>query len=560
MVSPPSTRWSEVTALGLKSGTLACALACALSVPPMSAATAQAQKPNILVIMGDDIGWENLGSYHQGLMLDATPNLDKLASEGMRFTDYYAEASCTAGRANFITGELPIRTGLTTVGQAGSALGMPEQAPTIATALKALGYETGQFGKNHLGDRNEFLPTNHGFDEFFGYLYHLNAMEDPFYYTYPPEWKATVGPRNLVHSWATNVDDPTVENRWGKVGKQKIVDEGPLPPEPTPGIKYDMTTFDEVISASTIAFMDKAKKDNKPFFVWMNPTRAHVLTHLSPKYDAMRNPKTDFGLEEAALKQMDDNVGDVLKWLTDNGLDQNTIVVFTTDNGAEVYTWPDGGNTPFAGAKGSVTEGSFRVPAIIRWPGKVPAGAVSNGIMSGLDWFPTLVAAAGNTTITDDLLKGQQIGDKTYKVHLDGYDQTDMITGNGPSKRHEVWYFAQTMLGAMRYDNYKYTFIDQPEGWIGPVVRPSTPRLTNLRQDPFERMNWPARGFADGSLAYWDVFKHEMWRFQIPAQVIAKYVPSLVAYPPMQAGASFNIGGLRERVEQAIAAAKGNAE
>jgi arylsulfatase A-like enzyme len=285
-----------------------------------------------------------------------------------------------------------------------------------------------------------------------------------------------------------------------------------------------------------------------------------VLTHLSPKYDAMRNPKTDFGLEEAALKQMDDNVGDVLKWLKDNGLEENTIVVFTTDNGAEVYTWPDGGNTPFAGAKGSVTEGSFRVPAIIRWPGKVPAGKVSNGLMSGLDWFPTLVAAAGNPTITDDLLKGQQLGDKTYKVHLDGYNQTDMITGKGPSKRHEIWYFAQTTLGAMRYDNYKYQFIDQPEGWIGPVVRPAMPKLTNLRQDPFERMNWPARGFAEGSVAYWDVFKHEMWRFQIPAQVIAEYVPSLVAYPPMQAGASFNIGGLKERVEQAIAASKASSD
>jgi len=267
------------------------------------------KRPNILVIMGDDIGWNNLGSYHQGLMLNATPNLDKLATEGMRFTDYYAEASCTAGRANFITGELPIRTGLTTVGQAGSALGMPAQAPTIATGLKAMGYATGQFGKNHLGDRNEFLPTVHGFDEYFGYLYHLNAMEDPFWNTYPPEWKATIGPRNLVHSWATNVDDPTVEPRWGKVGKQKIVDEGPLPPRPMPGIKYNMTTFDEVVTESTIAFMDKAKRENKPFFVWMNPTRAHVNTYLSPKYEAMRNIETDFGLEEAALKQMDDNIG-----------------------------------------------------------------------------------------------------------------------------------------------------------------------------------------------------------------------------------------------------------
>lgn len=518
------------------------------------------QQPNILVIMGDDIGWENLGSYHQGLMLDATPNLDKLASEGLRFTDYYAEASCTAGRANFITGELPIRTGLTTVGQAGSPLGMPEQAPTIATALKTLGYVTGQFGKNHLGDRNEHLPTNHGFDEYFGYLYHLNAMEDPFYYTYPPDWKATVGPRNLVHSFATDVDDATVDPRWGKVGKQRIVDEGPLPPGPMPGIKYDMTTFDEVITASTIGFMDKAKKAGKPFFVWMNPTRAHVLTHLSPKYDAMRNPTTDFGLEEAALKQMDDNVGVTLDWLKNNGLDQNTIVIFTTDNGAEVYTWPDGGNTPFAGAKGQVTEGSFRVPAIIRWPGKVKPGSVSNGIISGLDWFPTLVAAAGNPNITAELLKGKQMGDRTYKVHLDGYDQTDLITGAGPSRRHEVWYFAQTSLGALRYDNYKYTFIVQPEGWIGPKVYPNMPILTNLRQDPFERMNWPSKGFADGSIAYWDVFKHEMWRFQIPGKIIAEYVPTLIEYPPMQAGASFNLGDLKAKVEQAIAASKANSD
>jgi arylsulfatase A-like enzyme len=325
-----------------------------------------------------------------------------------------------------------------------------------------------------------------------------------------------------------------------------------------PGIKYDMTTFDEVITASSIAFMDQAKKAGKPFFCWMNPTRAHVLTHLSPKYDAMRNPTTDFGLEEAALKQMDDNVGVVLDWLNNNGLDQNTIVVFTTDNGAEVYTWPDGGNTPFAGAKGEVTEGSFRVPAIIRWPGKVKPGSVSNGIISGLDWFPTLVAAAGNPNITDELLKGKQMGDRTYKVHLDGYDQTDLITRKGPSKRHEVWYFAQTKLGALRYDNYKYQFINQPEGWIGPVVYPNMPKLTNLRQDPFERMNWPSSGFAGGSIAYWDVFKHEMWRFQIPAQVIAKYVPSLIDYPPMQAGASFNVGDLKAKIEQAIAASKAN--
>ncbi|TYL93431.1 arylsulfatase [Bradyrhizobium rifense] len=562
---------TEPTSAGLKRLDLLLSssslLAASLLPSAVLTASAQAQqappsgkRPNILVIMGDDIGWNNLGSYHQGLMLNATPNLDKLAAEGMRFTDYYAEASCTAGRANFITGELPIRTGMTTVGQAGSPLGMPAEAPTIAAALKSMGYTTGQFGKNHLGDRNEFLPTMHGFDEYFGYLYHLNAMEDPFWYTYPPEWKATVGPRNMVHSWATDVDDPTVEPRWGKVGKQKIVDEGPLPPHPIDGIKYNMTTFDEVISASTIAFMDKAKKDNKPFFVWMNPTRAHVNTHLSPKYDAIQNPETGFGMEEAALKQMDDNIGVVLTWLKDNGLEQDTIVVFTTDNGAELYTWPDGGTTPFAGGKGEVTEGSYRCPCLIRWPGRVKPGSVSNGIISGLDWFPTLVAAAGNPNIKEELLKGKEMGGRTYKVHLDGYDQTDMITGKGPSNRHEVWYFAQTKLGALRVDNYKFQFIEQPKGWVGNIIQPNMPKLTNLRHDPFERMNWPNNGFAEGSVAYWDSFKHEMWRFQISAQVIAQHIPSFVEYPPMQAGASFNVGDLKEKVEMAIKASQAHSQ
>jgi arylsulfatase len=326
------------------------------------------------------------------------------------------------------------------------------------------------------------------------------------------------------------------------------------------GIKYNMGTFDEVITASTIGFMEQAKRDGKPFFVWMNPTRAHVLTHLSPKYDGMRNPTTDFGLEEAALKQMDDNVGVVLDWLKDNGLDDNTIVVFTTDNGAEVYTWPDGGTTPFSGAKGEVTEGAFRVPAIIRWPGHVKPGTVSNGIMSGLDWFPTLVAAAGNPDVTEQLLKGTALGDRTYKVHLDGYDQSDMILNGGPSKRKEVWYFAQTKLGALRYENYKYQFIDQPQGWIGPTVYPNMPKLTNLRQDPFERMNWPSAGFSNGSIAYYDSFKHEMWRFVVPGQVIAKYLPTFIEYPPMQEGGSFSIGDLKEKVAAAIKASQAGSE
>src|SRR6516164_9337252 len=367
-----------------------------------SFASAQTKKPNIIVIMGDDIGWFNIGVYNQGMMAGLTPHLDQVAAEGMRFTDYYAEASCTAGRANFITGELPIRTGMTTVGQAGSPIGIPAQAVTIATVLKSMGYATGQFGKNHLGDRNEFLPTVHGFDEFFGYLYHLDAMEDPAHPGYPQELLNVVGPRNMVHSFATNVDDPTEMPRWGKVGKQRIEDAGTLYPN-------RMETVDDEILDFALKFMDRAKADGKPFFVWLNPTRMHIVTHLSPKYEGMRNSKNGWSIQEAGMAQLDDIVGSVMQKLKDLGVDDNTIVVFTTDNGTEVFTWPDGGQTPFAQSKGTVLEGGFRVPAIIRWPGKVPAGKIDNGIMSGLDWFPTLVAAAGNPNITSELLAGKKI-------------------------------------------------------------------------------------------------------------------------------------------------------
>ena len=305
--------------------------------------------------MGDDIGIWNLGAYHRGMMAGRTPNLDKIAAEGMLFTDYYAEASCTAGRANFITGELPIRTGMTTVGQAGAPTGIPAEAVTIATALKGMGYATGQFGKNHLGDKNEFLPTVHGFDEFFGYLYHLDAMEDPAHPAYPQELLNTVGPRNMVHSVATNVDDPTVDPRWGKVGKQKIEDAGTLYPK-------RMETVDDEIRDLALKFIDKAKADNKPFFVWLNPTRMHIVTHLSEKYQKLRNSKNGWTIHEAGMAQLDDDVGIVMQKLKDMGVDDNTIVVFTTDNGTEVFTWPDGGQTPFAQSKGTVMEGGFRVP------------------------------------------------------------------------------------------------------------------------------------------------------------------------------------------------------
>jgi arylsulfatase A-like enzyme len=543
---------------------LGCAAALA-TVPLFSGpATAQQQKPNIVVIMGDDIGITNIGVYGQHMMAGKTPNLDKIAKEGMLFTDYYAEASCTAGRAAFITGELPIRTGMTTVGQAGAAIGMPDQAVTIATALKSMGYATGQFGKNHLGDKNEFLPTVHGFDEFFGYLYHLDAMEDPFHPGYPQALLNQVGPRNLVHSFATDTDDPTVMPRWGKIGKQKIEDAGPLPPHPMNGIKYNMETVDEEFVAASIAFMDKAKAANKPFFVWLNPTRMHVVTHLSPKYEAMRNSENGWTEQEAGMAELDDEVGTVMQYLKDKGLDNNTIVLFTSDNGPEQFTWPDGGQTPFAMAKGTVMEGGFRVPALLRWPGHVPADSIQNGIFSGLDWLPTFVAAAGNPDITEELLKGKTIGDRTYKNHLDGYNQMAAITGKSPSARHEILYFGESTLGAVRIDDFKYRFIEQPQGWVGDKTHVDMPILTNLRLDPFERTGWAGNGAAKGSMQYWDWFKYEFWRFVFVQQMLAKEIPTFLAYPPMQAGASFNLdalkAGLQKRMAEAQAASHGSGD
>ncbi|HKQ50319.1 MAG TPA: arylsulfatase [Phycisphaerae bacterium] len=510
-------------------------------------AHAQEKKPNIVVIMGDDIGIWNIGAYHRGMMASRTPHLDKLAAEGMLFTDYYAEASCTAGRAAFITGQLPIRTGMTTVGQAGASVGLPSQACTIATALKEQGYATGQFGKNHLGDKNEFLPTLHGFDEFFGYLYHLDAMEDPCHPGYPQELLDKVGPRNVVHSWATDNDDPTEMPRWGKVGKQKIEDAGQLCPE-------RMETVDDEIRDLAFKFVDKARADNKPFFLWLNPTRMHIVTHLSEKYEKMRNSKNGWTISEAGMAQLDDIVGDVMKKLKDLGVDEDTIVVFTTDNGTEVFTWPDGGQTPFAQCKGTVMEGGFRAPAMIRWPGKVPAGKVENGIMSGLDWFPTLVAAAGNPNIKEDLLKGKTIGDRTYKNHLDSYNQMDLITGKGPSARHEIFYFGESTLGAVRVDDYKYRFIDQPGGWLGEKTHADVPFLTNLRLDPFERTGWPGNGTKDGAQNYFSWFQYEFWRFVFVQQEVAKLAMTAVEYPPMQKGASFNLDAVKAKIEAARAA------
>lgn len=514
--------------------------------------------PNILVIFGDDVGWFNIGAYHQGIMSGKTPNLDKLASEGMRFTDYYAEASCTAGRANFITGELPIRTGLTTVGQAGADVGIPAEACTMATALKSLGYATGQFGKNHLGDLNKYLPTLHGFDEFHGYLYHLDAMSDPYWYSYPtdPAFRAKYGPRNVLHCWATDVEDETVQPRWGKIGKQKIVDDGPLPPHPIDGVKYNMETFDDVLLADSFRFMEEAKKKDKPFFVWHNTTRMHIWTFLSEKYQKLMNSQTNYATEEAGMAQLDDIVGSLMKKLDELGVAENTIVIFTTDNGAEVLTWPDGGMTPFRMQKGTVYEGGFRVPCIVRWPGKIKPGSIENGIYSGLDWFPTLLAAAGDPEITNKLLKGVKLGDRTYKNHLDGYNQLDLLTGKGLSKRHEIFYFGGAELGAVRIDNFKYQFYDQPNGWPGAKVSLDMPILYNIRQDPFERT--PIQNYGDGSGDYMSGFyAREFWRFVFVQDVVAKLGETALEYPPMQDPASFNLAEVKRKIEAQIKAQQG---
>jgi len=532
--------------------------------------TPSGKQPNILVIMGDDVGWFNIGAYHQGIMSGKTPHLDKLAAGGVRFTDYYAEASCTAGRANFITGQIPLRTGLTTVGQAGADVGMPEQSVTTALLLKSMGYATAQFGKNHFGDMNKYLPTLHGFDEFFGYLYHLDAMSDPYWFDYPQDWIDKVGPRNLVHSYATDTDDETVMPRWGKVGKQRIVDEGPLAPfhdmsgdhqmwQKGRDAKYNMETFDEVLVGHTKRFMDESKKAGKPFFIWHNTTRMHVFTYLQKKYQEKMNPTNNFGLEEAGMAQMDDDIGDLLKHLDDIGVTEDTIVIFTTDNGPQVFTWPDGGMTPFRATKGTVFEGGFRVPCIARWPGKIKPGTVQNGIFSGLDWLPTLAAAAGNPNIVEQLLKGVEIGGRTYKNHLDGYNQTDLLTDKGPSARHELFYFGESQLGAIRIDDFKYQFYQQPFGWPGEKVTTDMPTIVNLRQDPFERtpsirgqtLNDQGGGYVN------DFMAREFWRFVSVQQTVAKAAQSFVEYPPMQQAASFNLEEVKKKVDQMMKAHEG---
>ena len=507
--------------------------------------TAKAQtsvQPNIIIIQPDDVGWFNIGAYHEGIMAGVTPNIDKIAETGMRFTDYYADPTCTAGRASLITGQLPIRTGLTTVGQAGAEVGMPSEAPTAATVLKSMGYSTGQFGKNHLGDLNKFLPTVHGFDEFFGYLYHLDAMEDPFHHSYPQELNLIIGPRNMVHSWASDTDDNTIDPRWGKIGKQIIEDAGSVPPK-------RMETLDNEILDHAINFMDKSLEEDKPFFVWLNPSRMHIITHLSDKYQKTMTPENGWNIYEAGMLEVDDLVGNVMNYLETNGIYDNTIVVFTTDNGAEVFTWPDGGMTPFRGAKGQILEGGMRVPMLVQWPGHIPAGKVENQLMSGLDWLPTLVAAAGNPNIGEELKKGETIDGKTYKVHLDGYNQLDMLTGKGPSKRDVIYYFAEAKLGAVRIGDYKFRFIDQPNGWMGETVEVGVPFITNLRLDPFERAGLPSGD--TGSLAYFNYFVLELWRTVQVQQQVEELAETFIEYPPLQDPASFNLDSIKKKLQKA---------
>ncbi|MEP1200279.1 arylsulfatase [Tateyamaria sp.] len=479
-------------------------------------AMADTDQPNILVIMADDVGWASLGSYHGGVKSIQTPNLDQLAAEGMRLTDYYAQPSCTAGRSAFITGQYPVRTGMHTVGLPGDLdKGLSDEDPTLANMLKSLGYTTGQFGKNHLGDLNKFLPTAKGFDEYWGWLYHLNAME----YTVDPDWPkdpefgATFGPRNIIHSFATDTVDETVEARWGMVGKQRIIDDGPAPPE-------RQKTLDDEVTARTLDFIDRAAEGDAPFFVWMAPARAHVWTYLSPKYEAMLGDGR--GLQDVVMKELDDNVGKVLDHLDKLGIADNTIVVFTSDNGPETITWPDGGTTPFHGEKGTTWEGGFRVPAIIRWPGEIPEGQVSNGIFAGLDWMPTLVAAAGGP---DNLPEALLEGYEGYQVHLDGYNQLSFLTGETESNRSEIVYYEGQDLQAVRYNDWKAHFTVQHHGWGGPKDELNAPLLVNLRRDPYEKA-------AEESGMYTRWMGKKMWAFGPAARLVQKHLSTFAEFPP----------------------------
>lgn len=484
-------------------------------------ALATKQKPNILIIWGDDIGGFNISAYNQGMMGYKTPNIDRIAHEGALFTDWYAQQSCTAGRAAFITGQSPIRTGLTKVGLPGAPEGMQKEDPTIAELLKAHGYVTGQFGKNHLGDLDDMLPTNHGFDEFYGNLYHLNAEEEPEYADYPknPEFKKKFGPRGVIHSYAGG----------------KIEDTGPL-------TKKRMETVDDEVTKAALGFMDKAHKDGKPFFLWWNSTRMHIFTHLKPSSEG----KTGLGIYADGMVEHDGHVGQLLDKLKELRIEDNTIVMYSTDNGAEAFTWPDGGTTMFRGEKNTNWEGGYRVPTAIRWPGVIKPGTIINDIGAHEDMLPTLLAAVGDTTVKQDLLKGKLVGDRNFKVHIDGYNLLPALKAEELWPRHEFLYWTDDgSVAALRYDNLKITFLKQNahgmDVWLHPFEELRAPMVTNLRMDPFERAEYEAMGYDR-----W--FLEHMWTIAPAASYVGQWLQSFRDFPPRQKPGSFNLDRVMEAV------------
>ncbi len=528
----------------LLGGTTLAAASAIVANNPVQVAQAQTQpaapagrKPNILMIMADDIGWFNISAYNLGIMGYRTPNIDRIGREGAIFTDYYAEQSCTAGRAAFITGQSPIRTGLTKVGLPGADVGLHAEDITVAEALKPLGYATGQFGKNHLGDRNEFLPTVHGFDEFFGNLYHLNAEEEPQNPDYPkdPRFRAKFGPRGVLKAKATNVDDPTVDPQYGRVGKQIIENTGPLDTK-------RMETVDEEFLASALDFIDRNSKANTPWFCYFNPTRMHVWTHLK----AASEGKTGLGIYPDGMVELDGYVGQLLEKLNALGVANDTIVVFTTDNGAEEITWPDGGTTPFRGEKATNWEGGYRVPMLMRWPGTIKPGTIYNDFIASYDLLPTFVAAGGNPDIVAQCLKGSQIGDKTFKVHLDGYNLVPFFKGEAKqSPRQDLLYWNDDgELVAVRVRDWKIVFKEQDNTgigvWQGQFTDLRLPKLFNLRSDPFER--------ADQSILY-NKWMADRAFVQVPAQaLVGQWLQTFQDFPIRQKPASFNLDAVMAKL------------
>ena len=506
-------------------------------------------KPNILVIWGDDIGITNLSCYSDGLMGYRTPNIDRIAAEGMRFTDSYGEQSCTAGRSAFITGQSVYRTGLSKVGMPGVDVGLQAEDPTIAECLKPLGYATGQFGKNHLGDLNKYLPTVHGFDEFFGNLYHLNAEEEPEQPDYPtpeeaPFMRQAFMPRGVIHSWATDQDSGEVQERWGPVGAQRIEDTGPL-------TKKRMETIDDETIAACLDFIKRQHGANTPFFAWMNTTHMHFRTHTKPESVGQagrwQSPYHDTMIDH------DKHVGQLLDALDELGIAEDTIVIYSTDNGPHANSWPDGATTPFRSEKNTNWEGAFRVPEMIRWPGRIPAGVVSNEIIQHHDWFPTFLAAAGEPDIVEKLKKGHKVGDTEFKVHLDAFNLLPYLTGEvDASPRKGFIYFSDDgdVLG-VRYDNWKVVFMEQRcEGtlliWAEPFTPLRAPKLFNLRTDPFEHADVTSN-------TYYDWFIDRLYLVFYAGAIVTQFLETFKEFPPRQEAASFTINHAVQKLHEFLA-------